>query len=691
MRFYLCTFLLFIFSSYTLKAQDEPKIRVIARPYADSIKIRWAPNKPSAWTYLNEYGYKIERFTLMRDGILLEKPDSVCPTTEILKPKPLSVWEPYSETDDYVAIAAQAIFGESFEVTHGIDGSDIISVINQSKDLESRYSFALLAADFSTTTANLSGLMFTDKTVKAGEKYLYLIISMVPADKMQIDTGYVYVGTDDFKPLPQPIDVRADFNESSALVSWNHQIFQNVFIAYKVERSDDNGKTFKPISEDPLLNTTKSIYETPERMFVIDSLPENDKEYFYRIRGVTSFGEISEPSDTVSGMGYKRLPVNPNISNVTVYSNKVATIEWAFPDTLNKYITGFELQRSISDKGPFEIVGKEIIPAENRKFADEPPYSYTYYKIIAKDKYDHSYQSYPYMVQIIDSIPPAIPSGLIGVVDTLGVVRLLWKPNTELDLFGYRVFRSNFKNSEFSQITVNPVEDTVFIDTINIKTLTRKIYYKIQSLDQHFNPSGFTEILELIRPDIIPPVQPVFVSYETNESGILLKWHNSSSNDIKMHVLYRKAEDEQNWKVKSVFYPQDSIENYIDTSAVAGKYYEYTLIAVDEVGLESNPVKPIKIKQFENKNKPAVEKIKYEVDRTEKQVTLNWNYEQEGVTHFLIYKGESIESLALYTSVKEYEFTDKKLKINNTYYYVIKAVFNDGLESKMSEVIEVIY
>lgn len=688
---YIGFLIIIVFISITAKSQDEAKIKVIARPYADSIKIRWAPNKPVAWYFLNEFGYRIERHTLMRDGELLENPDSVSPSTDIFKPEPLSLWEPYSETDDYVAIAAQAIYGESFELTHGIAGSDIMTVINKSKELESKYSFALLAADFSTTVADLSGLMFTDHSVKEGEKYLYMIISMVPEDKLHIDTGYVYVGTDDYKPLPKPIELRGDFSEGSALISWNHQLFQNVFIAYQVERSSDNGKTFNPISDDPLITTTKSKHETPQRMFIIDSLPENDKEYFYRVKGITSFGEISEASDTISGLGYKRLPINPRISNIDIYNNKIATIEWEFPDSLNKYLAGFEIQRSVNDKGPFETANKELIAAEQRKFADEPPYSYTYYKIVAKDKYDHAYQSYPYMVQIIDSIPPAKPTGFFGIIDTLGIVTLDWTLNKELDLLGYRIFKSNFRNSEFAQITVNPVEDTVFIDTVNIKTLTQKVYYKIQAVDKHFNPSEFSEIFELRRPDKIPPVQAVFHAYETNENGIFLQWYNSSSIDVAKHILYRKSEGETGWKVNAIFYPADSVEMYTDTTTIAGEFYEYTIIAVDEAGLESKPIKPIKIKQFQNKNKPAVGKLKYDVDRTDKYIELNWKYEEQGVKGFMIYRGNTVEELSHYTTVDSYEFTDRKLKINNTYFYVVKVVFKNGIESKMSEVVEINY
>ena len=683
-------FLIVIVSAKSF-AQEEAKIRAIARPYPDSISVRWAPDNAVAWHFLNEYGYRVLRYTMMRDGKVLEEPDSVAVSNELFKPEPLSKWEPYSETSDYVPIAAQAIYGESFELDHGIAGSDIAQVINKSRELESRFSFALLAADFSPLTARLSGLMFTDKNIRKNEKYLYIILPMVPKEKMVIDTGYVYVGVDDYKPLPQPLDVRGDFNDQSALISWNHQLFQDIFIAYNVERSNDGGKTFSPISDKPMLNTTQGIYETPERMFYIDSLPQNNKEYLYRIRGITSFGEVSPPSDTIAGIAYLRLPVNPSISSTKVFDNKFVTIEWEFPDSLNSRIAGFEILRAIDDKGPYDTINREIIPATDRKYADQPPYSYNYYKIAAKDHYGHSYLSYPYMVQIIDSIPPAKPVGMEGIVDTTGVVQLTWNHNTEKDLLGYRVFRSNFKNSEFSQITVEPIIDSLFIDTINIKTLTRKMYYKIQAVDQHYNPSEFSDIFELTRPDIIPPVSPVFNAYKNNEQGITLDWFNSSSIDVAKHVLYRKSEQEQNWKVIGIFYPQDSVQSFTDTATVEGKMYEYTILAVDEAGLESKPAKPVKIKQFENKNKPVVSKISYDIDRTEKYIRLKWKYDEPGIKKFLVYRGNSVEELALFASSDRYEFTDTKLAINNTYYYVIKAVFANGLESGMSKVIEIKY
>src|SRR5690606_32177138 len=142
--------------SVKLNAQSiQESIHVIARAHEDSIVLRWAPSTPAAWKLLNQYGYKIERYTLGRDGKAVPERPMVMLSPE-LKPAPQREWELWMDQDDMVAVAAQAIYGEEFNID--IDKSDLMQLYQKARELETRYSFGLFAADLSAKAAELSGL-----------------------------------------------------------------------------------------------------------------------------------------------------------------------------------------------------------------------------------------------------------------------------------------------------------------------------------------------------------------------------------------------------------------------------------------------------------------------------------------------------------------------------------------------------
>ena len=90
-------------------------IAVTARPSADSITLRWAPMSHNVWRWGNNYGYRIERYVMSRGGRLLARPEKKI-LHPALKPLPESDWEDLVRRERYAAIAAQALFGEKFEV-----------------------------------------------------------------------------------------------------------------------------------------------------------------------------------------------------------------------------------------------------------------------------------------------------------------------------------------------------------------------------------------------------------------------------------------------------------------------------------------------------------------------------------------------------------------------------------------------
>lgn len=682
--------LLFSFA-HTVQAQED-RIEVIARAKKSEIWLRWAPNTPMAWHFFNKYGVTVERVTIMRDGKVLDHPEHVQLVGEPIKPEPLACWRTITDTNEYAAVAAQAIYGETFEVNQGSDGGSYLKqMVLKSKELETRFSFALSAADFSREVARMSGLFYKDKQVDSTEKYVYHIIPLVPDEKHAIDTGFVFVGLGDFQPLPKPQGLRADFNDRAAFISWQHFALSQTFIAYNLERSDDGGATFFRVNKKPIVNAMKGNPRAMKNMFFIDSLSANNKYYSYRLQGITSFGEQSPYSDTVKGMPYKRLPVNPNIYEIKTFGELVS-IDWEFPDSLNSSIQGFDVLFAPEHNGPYNAVNDSLLPADLRTIGDKMRTPVGYYKICAYDIQEHEYPSYPYMVQLIDSIPPKAPHNLEAKVDKGGQVTLVWQKNSDVDLLGYKIFRSNFRNSEFGQVhAAKAIMDTSYIDSIPIYTLTEKIYYKIQAVDRHYNPSEFSNIVELERPDVIPPVPPVLQSISTNEQGMLLEWVLSPSSDVVQYQLYRRSKGQEQWSLQAGFAAVDSVTAYLDTTTVPNQLYQYTLLCRDDAGLESVPAKPRTMRQYEQKILPAVQNLQARVDAQRKAVVLTWDYAETAVKRYVIYRKVNDELWSTWRKAPQNIFIDKEVKPGNRYAYRIKPVLYGAKGAVISGAVNVMY
>src|SRR5690606_10248649 len=132
----------FITRAQETKVDEQiPSVQVLARATKSEILLRWGVDTPLAWKYANDYGFIIEKHTIAVGTTVLENPIIETLTPTPIKPKPVEEWEDFTNRNQYAAIAAQAIYGDEFEVDLQQGGNDIVSIINQAQELEQRFSF----------------------------------------------------------------------------------------------------------------------------------------------------------------------------------------------------------------------------------------------------------------------------------------------------------------------------------------------------------------------------------------------------------------------------------------------------------------------------------------------------------------------------------------------------------------------
>ena len=289
-----------------------------------------------------------------------------------------------------------------------------------------------------------------------------------------------------------------------------------------------------------------------------------------------------------------------------------------------------------------------------------------------------------------------------------GKMVITWDKNTEADIFGYRVYIwPIIPNTEFMQLTSEVVTQNFYIDSVTLNTTSEKVYIKLRALDFRQNRSEFSGIATLIRPDTLPPSAPVFKSITASGTAVSLEWAFSSSADVQYHELRRRPKGQADWTVLANYeYLETQVYgSYEDSNAEKGQQYEYQLVAVDDNALQSF-AKTVQSGIIDNGIRPGVFDPRIEADRRAKTVELSWRYHPEaGLRHFEIYRTDGTNLPQVYEIVKPqevqikthkrkgatYAFNDDQLRMNQTYSYQIRAVYERGAQSSLSEKVSINY
>lgn len=684
MKYFLLIVIVMMAWSTSIAQQDTLHVRVLANVKKDVIQLRWAVNSPAAWKQTNRYGFRIERYTAVRNNEILAKPEKVVLTPEVLKPQPLDNWEALATSNNYAAIIAQALYGEEFQLS-GDDTKGVSKFIALAQELEQRYMVAMYAADLCYPAALLAGWGFEDRSVKPGERYLYRVIPALPEKGMRIESGSVYVSLNEYQPLPQPQELTALFGDKSVMLTWNYGILNTVYNSYHIEKSHD-GKTFTRLSDIPFMNMNNKDGKPADRMYYIDSLANNTVKAYYRIVGVTAFSEEGPPSEVVTGEGKNMLIYVPHITRAVPDGKGAVHVEWEFDERGNTLIRNFELQLADNDKGPFVPVSAGIMP-EKRNITYDKLQASNYFVIAAIPREGEPVRSMPVLVQPIDSIPPSIPSGLTGIVDSLGVVKLSWNSNNEQDLLGYRIYRAQTQQEELIPLNDIAVHENHFTDTIEVRNLNSQIFYAVTAVDMRYNQSKQSPSVALQKPDLVPPSPPVITNYKVTDAGVLLQWVTGEEENIATLNLYRLEKATNDNKLIKTF-SDLTVRQFTDSTTASNKAYGYTVTAVTARGLASDPSPMVTVKTSVLAHLAGkITGFTAKVNKKKKHVELSWTHDITGLKGFELYKGEVGKPVSLWKVVKAYELQleDQDVKPGMNYEYIVRAILENGKSGAVSK------
>ena len=681
----------------------EHKVALIAKRYSDSVVLRWAPSTAALWTKAKANGYTIERAEIQAG-----KPGAYSVLTDApIKPWTASQWKQYSdehggenqEMSGPVGIASALTEETNDPTDYPENDPGQLDALRESRNrFQMAFNFAVIIAERNSDAANGLGMRYVDKSAKIGTSYMYRITLLGDNSPYRVESGIVEVAPQPTKIEFDNINLMVDEMDRSVLITWNSRKEHSTFDVY---RSTDS-ISFTKLTKVPMLILRNT--DGPASNSYHDTNLINYKVYYYKIVGNNAFAE-----NDILGI-IKAMPrdVTPPTSPIGVKAMHIgkndAMITWEMLEPVSSDLAGFIIMRDTAVDAPFNTsIIEKPLEKNARMYRDTNLVlgGTYYYQVIAVDTARNAVRSFPAYVSFVDSTPPSMGVLVKGIMDTNGIVKIIVKHPIDKDLMGYRLLHANDPSHEFTvkrdlfdPDSVFNQSDTIIIDTLEVRTLTKFAYYQVIALDYHFNEAIISNTLAIPRPDIIPPVAPVISEYSNTDSMVYLDFIPSSSRDVRNHIVLRRTYDkEQPDKIS-----WDSISNVgrlenkcMDSTLLPSQTFQYAVIAVDSAGNTSPLSNIISLKHIDNMIRPTVTNVSAIYDSTKNNVMLRWSYTQlTEPFNFVIYK-KSQSGFQVYAMIKndlQREFIDMS-EARRGASYAVKVICKSGAESILSESIEV--
>lgn len=505
--------------------------------------------------------------------------------------------------------------------------------------------------------ATACGLYFRDTSVAPGKNVVYGLLN---------DRGEILALTDAQSIIPDsdpPVDPpHLKCRKQTVMLDWNREE-NTVYAAWEIERSAD-GKEWRAIHTDPVVAFINPASDDG-KIYFSDSIPHNNQSWYYRIRGINHFGGRGPYSVFSSCYCYPELQRLPETDTIFADSDSLRLRMKPVDQQDRSLIEKFVLERSDSFSGEWKILettaqNNELIFARSRK-------KVSYYRLNSILKNGDTLRDWPYLFVFPDEGPPAAPSGLYAVIDSLGAFRLSWDENTESDLRGYRVFMKNSETEEWLERSSALLSRNTYEGQLPVKTLNSETWFAVKAVDSSRNSSAFSSAYVLKLPDRIAPPAAVWKKNFFTRDTLFLKW--SAAVGARTELIWKNtSHTKETWTVLS-----DSAK-VIPFSGINC----YLLKSCDSAGNCSFS----DTLYYTVQSEPS-DRIFISVRKEDKKIRLEIDVEKEEVFRVQLYKsvnGKDVHIISTWPGGERVYF-DSDLKMETLYAYRAKVIKSNGKSS----------
>ncbi|TLS71591.1 fibronectin type III domain-containing protein [Aliarcobacter thereius] len=364
-------------------------------------------------------------------------------------------------------------------------------------------------------------------------------------------------------------------------------------IGFEWKRVDDprvEGYNFYRANADKNETKLKLIYSGKNRLeshFVDKNLEPNTK-YIYQISL-----KLKDNKESISTKAYlvQTLPRLEEVKFAQAISNLPRQVKLIWQPHPDKRVAYYEVERFNPSSKDWNSVSSKIRNRLSAEFIDSRLKDGTTYKYkVIAYTFENINSNHSEILEATTKSLPLPVSNLKASDNIPKKIYLSWQASNSSDVIYYDIYRSSYEKIGFSKIA--RVKSDIVEYTDELKKDNQSFYYKIISVDKDKLES--TEDVSSVRgKSLIEPAKPVLTLAQIQDKKAILNWKEADDRAEAYNIIKKTK--------KNIFISDTLIIKGIkgfrfeDKDVVSGVEYNYSVQAIDEFGLVSEPSNEAKI------------------------------------------------------------------------------------------------
>ena len=493
----------------------DTKIHLLSRTYGDSIVLRWAPEDYATWRYVNRVGMDVLRYSE-------EHPFEADTLASRLRPLTLEQFrQRYPTTDTLAMMAAGLLYDENRTrptATKNPPGT-LGSLHEIYQEQQMRFGLALMTTEWRRDLAEALAMRLVDRTAKRGKTYEYIVrpSEIDTSGQIIVRTGHIpEVKNERYKPEPFVTTLTdTTIAENTVQLTWNRgkystfEIERRPALDHSRQRREASG-AWERVNDKPYIDMSPNELGEADSLYTMtDQVPQLGR-YEYRLQAHDVFGDLTEPTKPFRVWVRDITPPSaPTITLITIdrrdstdLSKGVFATFHLRKDTIEADYLGWHLvyyhERETSRQ--WRRLSQQMSAADSLLTLDVTGFSTGMVAVAATDTAGNVGYSIPQLLRIEDLKAPGVPTNLRAEGNAEeGTITLTWDAPEEADIDYYEVAYANDTTHRWVLATETKLQDTRFVDSVDVTVNQKYIYYKVRAIDYSTNQGEYSQVLPVIR------------------------------------------------------------------------------------------------------------------------------------------------------------------------------------------------